>query len=1047
MRLLRTPVYYSYLFLLVVYLLISVHFAYAQDQNVGLKKLDQILTDAHDLNDFLAETPHSSEIRERYFKALQEYYGPDKIPRQSYDAVIRQMRTVNKEVPGFGARLWETTNLGHQFNVQVAVKTTGLELKQQNWDRLLSEWKQEMERRSPSYANLTDKQAAEKLNPLLQNAARQMEVFSQNAKNMKPALRAKAAKDFFENTLPLTAGFKEAKAYLMLRTLNLEKNSDLLHSGDADLVISATDEIRSGKGLNAPEGVKIPDVLRASLARTEVPIIEKPPLKVVDGKPEENDLFRVRTRMGNKGTLYAVGSAGNSEYEFAPLPRRFHGVWKGIPLNECVGGNCSSLDSLTPERWATIALKDSRIYNIERDGSYLGFVQCVPLKLGDKVYASVDFGAPILRNKISTKGADGSTETRHFFEVWLEKASKDKPATWDGFIVGSSEAINNAGVVRDVRGSGSYTFGQRLSEPASELKHLDSMGEKIPTVIPREGYAEGYGGNMIADALVPDAGPLTVLDPLGSEKEAYFRAHPDEFITALKKASPEQKLLWLKYVDSHRDSELNKAFQKFLSQPGNQSQLLAKLPSVSKEEANLIIRRLDELGGNKTGLAQAMYKRLVTNNSSEREGLDFLMWLKEQKTSFKGLPEFSKVAEKWVDVFEKEKDGFGKSLPSDFLSLFHGENAPRISPKLYLRLHQMDGGRIDMPLGTMGPSQYSESYKKFEDMKTYVAAMRKQGLLKTQRNRLLTELGEENTEAENLAFNAVLWAPKELLPTPEEFVKLPKEVQVRIISVIDYHGGQGRILRQEDELLKIASQSDNIEARIKALGVRTQYSQYKPTAVEYAKADVLLSQKLKSGEKDLLLRKDGRLASLTLGQKEFSRTTQSFLEIAKTDMAAGERVAKILYQKIASPEVTESFVKDAISFVDKSPTLREKYLKPLSVRMVDPDGLNKGGLKRSPGAETSLSRIRALKRENPALYSEVRTNAVEHWGEARVASALSINHDTRSIEQAGINGLPDEEADLPPKKWTPKLDYRGGKLWQESRHDSILRSLRNRRCG
>jgi hypothetical protein len=243
----------------------------ADEVRVSLADLDRIITEARDLNDFLAENPRSNEIRERYFRALQNYYGSEKFPRVSFNAVLTQMREVNRSVPGFATRIWETTRLGQSFTIEAAVKTTGLELKPEAWRAFLNNWKAELTNQSGAYAGLSETEVASKLNEAFTRASQAIEEFQRRASALSRNERARAAERFFNETLPALPGLREAKAHLMLQTLNLQRNVDVLSSGDADLILAQMDELRSGRNLAVPSGVSIPENLRTMLARTEVP--------------------------------------------------------------------------------------------------------------------------------------------------------------------------------------------------------------------------------------------------------------------------------------------------------------------------------------------------------------------------------------------------------------------------------------------------------------------------------------------------------------------------------------------------------------------------------------------------------------------------------------------------------------------------------------------------------------------------------------------------------------------------------------------------------
>ncbi len=162
-----------------------------------------------------------------------------------------------------------------------------------------------------------------------------------------------------------------------------------------------------------------------NLATHEVPLLQNV------------DIFPPQTTTTRNGNRIADAGAKVSDYNFIPIGRRIHSIWKGLNINECVGGNCLSLESLTPQRWASSLNDNAVVYAVESNESYLGFIQYFPLKYQDDLYMSVDFGANILSSPSGAiNPATGMTESGPLYEFWLRQAQKNLPNQYKGFVVG-----------------------------------------------------------------------------------------------------------------------------------------------------------------------------------------------------------------------------------------------------------------------------------------------------------------------------------------------------------------------------------------------------------------------------------------------------------------------------------------------------------------------------------------------------------------------------------------------------------------------------------
>ncbi len=195
-------------------------------------------------------------------------------------------------------------------------------------------------------------------------------------------------------------------------------------------------------------------------------------------------------------------------------PRPFHSLFKGIPLKECVGGSC---DTLSPERWGTALIQDARVYHIERDGKYLGFIQLVPVTGPDgNRYASVDFGYSGLLNSVAfTDARSGNVAQEELWRSVLHQLRERHREEFKGIVLSESSAFRNDGVKRAVMESDMFETGKVLGR-AQDFRLDDPWILKFAKIgrkaYPMKHKEHRYGtGEMIFDAKTKDAKVLRLL--------------------------------------------------------------------------------------------------------------------------------------------------------------------------------------------------------------------------------------------------------------------------------------------------------------------------------------------------------------------------------------------------------------------------------------------------------------------------------------------------------------------------------------------------------
>ncbi len=505
------------LILLVVFFFLSASFI-QRATAVTLLELDQSLTKAADLNQFLA----SPTLIEEYFQGASHYYGSQKFSRKSYDAILNQMRLVVTKFPEFSARAWET-DLGQPFKVKSIAPTYGRQLNMTLWTQFLVEFKASNKSLAGDLFALETSEAIKRIEVLLkgiQAKVDQHEAEMQEIKIKKSDKLSLSGKFFQE--LKQDPDLEKITSYIVGKYFTSEIHMQNFESGSPDLIINALKNLSENPKLLFKDlpAFEYPDLL-ASAIKHRLPDAQAL-LKVAK-------IFPLQYHKGSNGKNIAAEGNSPGEWSFVPSPRRFHAFFKGIMDNECVGGDPNKLESLSPERWGTIILKGSQFHYVEKEGKFQGWVQAIPVAQNGQAFASVDFASLSFRKAIISKRENGSIVTESMLSGWLREAMKYKPASWKGFVVGQSNAINNGGALPTVKSSPSYILGEKYDPKVRPFAHMDPNTVQIMIgITQRVRDATQYGGNMIFDAAVPNAGILTELKVV--ESTLY-----EMFLSAVKK--------------------------------------------------------------------------------------------------------------------------------------------------------------------------------------------------------------------------------------------------------------------------------------------------------------------------------------------------------------------------------------------------------------------------------------------------------------------------------------------------------------------------------
>lgn len=503
--------------------------ARAEEASTSLLDLELIASESPTLKDFLA----SADLRERYYESLRNYFGWDRLPRKSYDKILEQLEIFSRRFPEIAVRAWQKNESPKLYEITLETKSSGLILKTKAFEKWLDNYLESLEPADSSRSTQT------RLSQFINSTATRFEE-EMRATEVLPRKQRLSEQQRLVGQLRADPAFNEIAAIAILNALKSEEISDQLRSGDADTVISTFEFLRVKRDFSAL-GEPLPGSLQSFVARL-IPKLDLPQLEVVQDKAAETDLFSVDVTRTKYGRLIPVGTSASARYVFHQLPRRFHGIFKGIPNRECVSGDAENLDSLTPERWATVLLEDSETYYIEKTSgdriSYQGFEQRIAGSIGARSFTSVDLGSPLFRKKSPIHGHRQFL----FFDHWLQIATQQKPAGWGPFVIGEANGGDNSGVLRFIRKRPAYLFGDIVNQEDPWVIQ-DDLAKKLAALGIRTELAAKYAGRMIYDAVINPKSNLTALNPANDELPEVVSLQDAIVLLAQKPGSLAQEVL------------------------------------------------------------------------------------------------------------------------------------------------------------------------------------------------------------------------------------------------------------------------------------------------------------------------------------------------------------------------------------------------------------------------------------------------------------------------------------------------------------------------
>jgi|GEM_PF-6640907 len=562
----------------------------------SFEKLDEILQKAGSVQKFLA----SPALQTEYFNYLHPMVSvTTALHRDAFDGVLQQLSKVLKTDPSLAKRLWETEGLGAPLSIQSEGRNFGRDLNEKAWQ---THYQQTLGRLKSDGGPVKNRSQAY---DILEEAAQGFDIGFGEADTQKG--RVAIAKRL--EALKKTARFTQAAAFIVAEELQQSvpknpKGADELLNILETLKKNPEELVRDRGGSVLSSNLVIRNLLRERVPSTSSLLANQtmfPPSK--------------RATMRGK-TINVQTAAPFSKYELRPPPRRFHGIMKGyFGGRECIGGTMCMYT--VPARWGNIAMEDSKLWFVYRDGLPTGYVQAVPVESTSPkgTYATLDLKSDDLFNPFISKTKEGEVVNETVLGPVLRHLQNSKPKTWKGFVLGHTGSISATSSHHE---NPAYYLGDHFSKDFNWTDPKTVQALEVNS-LPNQYFR----GGIVTDATVYDQSYLRVL------------ATPEQIATRLQ--DPEMVELRKKIAFAHDNKEVREIFRNIAKRKTGDKILATYL--ASEESPQFWSETLDALSKRPIGPeAQHLITSLYQNKKAPGSVMDDFKTLMKEKDF---LPKFN----------------------------------------------------------------------------------------------------------------------------------------------------------------------------------------------------------------------------------------------------------------------------------------------------------------------------------------------------------------------------------------------------------------------
>lgn len=472
-------------------------------QKSTILELDQILDAADSLEDFL----NNKLLQERYFQTAATYFGSKKFKLASYEAILSQMKSISFEIPEISSRLWNREIVPMVSNLSSITPTSGRTLNLILWRLYRSNWLSNIRAACNIGSNDRDlsyhfKKVCKDLNEII----RETNEWNHYITKIKPHLKSRSLlkeKTQFYLKLRKDLRLKRAAAYFILDYLFNYKINYFLALDDADLVLDFFKNLKQfpSQVLSREWKINPPEALLSCIK---------------DWVPDTTVLlhdYHMFPRADSSSFIRNNKPMGYSKTATFTTRRirPFHGVWVGVTLADCVGGDPDSLSKLSARRWTASCIQGAHTFAFEQNGKYVGFINSIPfMGTNGKIYGSFELAIPNIGRQVIVARSSGKLDENNYtkypillFDLWFPQYLKTLPKEWDGIIISDSVLCDLVQIKDVIRGSPHF-ISAKIIGTSKDFKLIDPISKKI-VAFDRNPAINEYGLGLILDLSLVDS--------------------------------------------------------------------------------------------------------------------------------------------------------------------------------------------------------------------------------------------------------------------------------------------------------------------------------------------------------------------------------------------------------------------------------------------------------------------------------------------------------------------------------------------------------------
>lgn len=447
---------------------------------------------------------------QKYFQAINQYYS-DRIPWDTYLAVMQQMKILNEQNPLLGQRLMESIQPMQPYFIHSELPTYGRVIQRKDFEELRIKLFGSAGKAVSSLSELGIE---------IQTANTEYQEFWNSTNQLSKTRLKKVRSDFVKQfKIKYELLFKKIIAHLYYHD---PKVQFFLQNNDVDLFLNLIQKGFNDRISEMPELASLKGFLLSVLPS-------------VDELLKDSILFQVEYHQPGLKLIPVIPSKATT-YRFVSFLRRLHALWQFVWLKECMSGTDLITQPPNPRRYLVPLLNGSNDIAVEKNNSFVGFIQEIaiqkkvnsnglvngssqlartyrPVKVSPNVYYATEFGSPDLINDVFIKNKNGVGYKRvKLLDLWIQMAPKNIQR-----VKSNANDIDNATVQSVLQGSKYWNWRPKVGN-VSDFEFVDQefadwlvQASEKNRFHPLEEYLKKYGSGMITDFSVKNAHKLQLI--------------------------------------------------------------------------------------------------------------------------------------------------------------------------------------------------------------------------------------------------------------------------------------------------------------------------------------------------------------------------------------------------------------------------------------------------------------------------------------------------------------------------------------------------------